>query len=63
MSNFLAPSVPKRIMLTCSKASRSPSCIIESTAVASPMRAPQRAFGSMYGAFDMLSMPPARMTS
>jgi hypothetical protein len=40
-----------------------PSCIIASSAFTSPMRKPNRAFGSRYGALDIDSMPPPTATS
>ena len=44
-------------------ASVSPSCTIESIICACPMRAPNRATGTRYGARVMFSMPPATTTS
>ena len=41
----------------------SPSWIIASIALPSPMRKPKRAWGSMYGALDIDSMPPPTPTS
>ena len=41
----------------------SPSWVIASIAVTSPIRKPKRAPGSRYGAFDIDSMPPATPTS
>ena len=41
----------------------SPSLIITSIAFASPIRKPKRASLSMYGAFDIDSMPPPTPTS
>ena len=41
----------------------SPSWTIASSALASPMRKPKRALGSMYGAQDIDSMPPPTPTS
>ncbi len=41
----------------------SPSWTIASSAFMSPMRAPKRACGSMYGACDIDSIPPATATS
>ncbi len=46
-----------------SKAQNSPSYIIESTTVLSPMRIPARASGRRYGALVIDSMPPATTRS
>src|SRR3954468_21857457 len=40
-----------------------PSWVIRSSSVPSPRRYPKRAFGRMYGAFDIDSMPPVTTTS
>src|SRR3954470_18497894 len=50
-------------MCFSSKVERRPSQIIRSTSVPSPIRYPERAFGSAYGAFDIDSMPPVTTTS
>src|SRR4051794_19132010 len=50
-------------MCFSSKLERRPSQIIRSTSVPSPIRYPERAFGSAYGAFVIDSMPPVTTTS
>src|SRR4051794_37191604 len=50
-------------MCFSSKLERRPSQIIRSTSVPSPIRYPERAFGSAYGAFVIDSIPPVTTTS
>src|SRR3954469_1205518 len=50
-------------MCFSSKVERRPSQIIRSTSVPSPIRYPERAFGSAYGAFVIDSIPPVTTTS
>ena len=60
---FLLWRSVERPMASWSKASVRPSCIIESTRVASPIRKPARAPASRYGAWVIDSIPPATTIS
>ncbi len=49
-------------MIISESGSQKPSRYMPSTSSWCPIRWPQRARGSRYGVFDMLSVPPARIT-
>ena len=62
-SSSLATSLASCAMCLPENGFVSPSLIIESIALASPMRKPKRASLSRYGAFDIDSIPPPTPTS
>src|SRR5205809_489591 len=63
MQNCSATFSAVTLICTPVHGSSNPSCGIESTNASSPMETPQRAFPTRYGAFVMLSMPPATTMS